>query len=268
MRAITLRVFARLLCLLALAGAASTALAQAGYRVGPGDVLKILVFQANDLTLETRVSEQGTITVPLIGELQVNGLSTSEIERRIERAMREGGFLQRPNVNVNVAQFRSLQVSVLGFVGKPGKFPLEQSRNRLSEVIAMAGGVLPGGADSVTVLRQENGKEVRIDVDLPGLFSDEKVDDVLVRNGDAIYVARAPVFYIYGEVQRPGQYRIERGMTLAQAIATGGGLTLRASDREVRIDRKRGGRRTVARDALVNERIEPDDVIYVRESVF
>lgn len=245
------------------------AAAQSEYRVGAGDVLKILVFQSNDLTLETRVSERGSITVPLVGELAVVGLSTSDIERAIERALREGSFLQRPNVNVNVVQFRSLQVSVLGFVGKPGRFPLEQSRNRVSEVIALAGGVLPGGADTVTLLRQEGGKETRMEIDLPALFSDQKgVADPIVQNGDAIFVARAPMFYIYGEVQRPGQYRLERGMTLAQAIATGGGLTLRATDREVRIEKRRGGRKTVSRENLVREPIEADDVIVIRESIF
>jgi len=242
--------------------------ADSDYRIGPGDNLKILVYQSTDLTLETRVSESGTITFPLIGELAVGGLTTSDVERAISRRLRDGSYLVSPNVNVNVSQYRSLQVSVLGYVNKPGKIILEQSVNRVSELIALAGGITAQGADVVTLTRSGSG-EKRIEIDLPALLStSEGRNDPVVRNGDTIFVPRAPVFYIYGEVQRPGQYRLERDMTVMQALAAGGGLTQRGTERGTRINRRDPNGKLALRAISLDDPVLPDDVIYVRESLF
>jgi len=246
----------------------STVFAQSDYRVGPGDSLKILVFQNADLTLETRVAETGTISFPLIGEFAVGGLATGEIERIITRRLREGGFLVSPSVNVNVSQYRSLQVQVLGYVNKPGRIILEQSVNRVSELIALAGGVTPQGADTVT-LTHAGEVEKHVEIDLPALFSGATAaGDPVVRNGDTIFVPRAPVFYIYGEVQRPGQYRLERDMTVMQALAAGGGLTPRGTERGTRINRRDPNGKLALRPTGLDEPIQADDVIFVRESLF
>jgi polysaccharide export outer membrane protein len=243
--------------------------AQSDYRIGAGDNLKIVVFQSNDLATETRVSESGTISFPLVGELQVAGLTTSDLERMIAKRLREGSFLVNPSVNVNVSQFRSLQVSVLGYVNKPGKIALEQSINRVSELIAMAGGVTPQGGDMVTLFTRAGDGEKRIDIDLPNVFTVTGArNDAIVRNGDTIFVPRAPVFYIYGEVQHPGQYRLERDMTVMQALAAGGGLTQRGTERGTRINRRNSSGKLELRAMNLDDRVDADDVIYVRESLF
>jgi polysaccharide export outer membrane protein len=239
------------------------------YLLGPGDLLRITVFQNPDLTTETRVSESGEITFPLVGAVPAGGRSPSALEAAIADKLRTGGFVNRPQVNVVVTQFRSLQVSVLGQVNRPGRYPLEQSRNRLTEVLALAGGVTPLGGDVVTVVTTENGREKRIEVDVPALVTGGgRNEDPVIRNGDLVYVPRYPVFYIYGEVQRPGQYRIERDMTVQQALAAGGGLTLRGTDRAIRLTRRDGAGKQVVQDAAGNEKLQSDDVVYVRESLF
>jgi polysaccharide export outer membrane protein len=162
-----------------------------------------------------------------------------------------------------------MQVSVLGQVNRPGKYPLEQSQNRLTEVLAVAGGITTLGSDTVTLITQENGKEVKIDVDLPAIINSvDKGKDVVLKNGDVIFVPRYPVFYIHGEVQRPGQYRLERDMTVQQALAVGGGLTIRGTQRGMQISRKEGDGKPVTRDAEPMEAVRADDVIFVKESLF
>jgi len=260
-----------LLALLTVHALAATALGADGgdYALGPGDVVKITVFQNPDLTTETRVAEAGTVTFPLVGQVQAAGQSTAQLERAIAQKLRDGGFVNRPQVNVVVLQFRALQVSVLGQVNKPGRYPLEQSKNRLSEVVALAGGVTPLGADVVTLVTTDNGKEKKISVDLPELIrSGDLSRDAVIRNGDIIFVDRYPVFYIYGEVQRPGQYRLERGMTVMQALAVGGGLTLRGTERGLRISRRDPSGAVTSQDAKPDEAVLPDDVVFVRESMF
>lgn len=261
--------FAPLLAaLLALTVGAAAAQAP-DYALGPGDVVKITVFQNPDLTTETRVAETGTITFPLIGSVRAGGQSPSEVEREIARRLREGGFVNRPQVNVTVVQFKSIQVSVLGQVNRPGKYPLEQTNNRLTEVLALAGGVTTLGADVVTVITNEDGKERKVDVDVPELIrSADKRKDVMLRNGDVIYVPRYPVFYIHGEVQRPGQYRLERDMTVQQALAVGGGLTLRGTQRGMQLTRRDASGKLATRDANPTEPIASDDVLFVKESFF
>ena len=241
----------------------------ADYALGPGDVVKITVFQNPDLTTETRVSEAGTVTFPLVGQVSAAGQSTAQLERAIVQKLRDGGFVNRPQVNAVVLQFRALQVSVLGQVNKPGRYPLEQSKNRLTEVVALAGGVTPLAADVVTLVTTDNGKEKKISVDLPELLrSGDLSRDAVIKNGDIVFVDRYPVFYIYGEVQRPGQYRLERGMTVMQALAVGGGLTLRGTERGLRISRRDRNGAVASQDAKADEAVLADDVIFVRESMF
>jgi len=210
-----------IVALLAVAAAAGAPAQNGDYVIGPGDVVRITVFQNPDLTTETRVSESGTITFPLIGAVPAAGQSASAVEQAVVEKLRDGGFVKRPQVNVNVLQYKSIQVSVLGQVNRPGRFPLDQAQNRLSEVLALAGGILPTGADIVTLVTRENGKEKKVVIDVPGMLQGgDLTKDIPLQNGDVIYVPRAPLFYIHGEVQKPGQYRIERDMTVIQALAT------------------------------------------------
>ena len=238
------------------------------YTLGPGDVVRIQVFQNPDLTTETRVSEKGSITYPLIGAVEVGGLAIAAAEKKIAAALKNGGFVRQPQVNIVLMQMRGSQVSVLGQVNRPGRFPLE-TLSRVSDMLAAAGGATPGGDDFAIVTGLRNGKPFRKLIDIPALYLGEKSDeDIFLAGGDTIYVHRAPVFYIYGEAQRPGAYRIERDMTVMQALAQGGGPTTRGSEWRLRLHRKNaeGGVEKVSPE--MNDVIQPNDIIYVRESIF
>jgi polysaccharide export outer membrane protein len=239
------------------------------YLLGPGDSIRIQVFQSPDLTLETRVSESGSITYPLIGTVQVGGMAISKAEALIARRLEEGGFVIKPQVSLLVLQIRGNEVSALGYFNRPGRFPLETTQTRLSDVMAQAGGIAPIGADTVILVGVRDGKAYRREIDVTAAYtSSQNHEDPLVRAGDVIYAQRAPQVYIYGEVQRPGMFRLERDMTVMQALAEGGGLTLRGTQRGVRVHRRgTDGRIQVIKPEL-DERLQPDDVVYVPESIF
>jgi polysaccharide export outer membrane protein len=240
-----------------------------GYPLGIGDVVRVNVFQQPDMLVETRVSEAGTVTVPLLGPVAVAGVTAKRAEDRIAALLKARGFVREPQVSVTVLQFKSRQVSVLGWVSRPGRYALEEGVYRLSDVLALAGGALPEGSDVVTLVRVVEGRSQKYEIDLPNLFrsGDFSMNPEIIA-GDSIYVARAPLFYIYGEVNRPGPFRIERGMTLMQALAMGGGVTLRGTERNVEIRRRDASGGVVTLKSPLTEPVQADDVIYVRESIF
>jgi polysaccharide export outer membrane protein len=114
-----------------------------------------------------------------------------------------------------------------------------------------------------------DGKPYRVEVDVPALFLDDKSDfNVHVKGGDSVYVGRAAMFYDYGEVQRPGAFRLERNMTVMQGLAQGGGVTTRGSEKSLKVYRhdKSGKLDKLSLDG--SAALEPNDVIYVPESLF
>lgn len=249
--------------------APATAPANQDYRLGPGDAIGVQVYQSPDLSVDARVSESGVISYPLVGSLQLGGLTISEAEKKIADALRTGGFVKVPQVNLVLRQVRGNQVAVLGQVSRPGRFPLETFNTRVSDILAAAGGATATGDDILIVTGQRDGKSFRKVVDIPALFLNPKSDeDILLSGGDTLYINKAPVFYIYGEAQRAGAYRIERGMTVMQALAQGGGPTARGSQNRLRLHRRDAGGKIVETVPQLTDQVRSEDVIYVRESIF
>jgi polysaccharide export outer membrane protein len=243
--------------------------AAAEYRLGAGDVVRITVYQNPDLTLEGRISEAGTLSYPLLGAVRLGGLTVPDAERRIADGLRQGNFVRQPQVSVLVTQVRGNQASVLGQVNRPGRFPIEAADLRLSDLLAMAGGVATTGADVITVVGTRDGRPFRREIDVVNMFrGPNRQEDLLVLNGDVVYVERAPMIYIYGEVQRPGAFRLERDMTVMQGLATGGGLTQRGTERGMRVHRRGPDGKVQVIQPAMDERLRDGDVIYVRESIF
>jgi len=239
------------------------------YRLGPGDGVKISVFQNPDLGLETRVSDTGAISYPLVGSVQIGGLTVAAAERAIADGLKKGGFVLQPQVTLVIQQVRGAQVAVLGQVARPGRYPLESTAMKVTDVLALAGGTAPQGADRVILTGVRNGRRVRAEIDVADLFvawTPEK--DVPVMAGDTLYVQRAPQFYVYGEVQRAGAYRVERQMTVLQALALGGGLSPRGTERGIRIHRRGEDGAVRVTNPQLNDPVQPDDVIVVREALF
>jgi polysaccharide export outer membrane protein len=248
---------------------AATAPAAAEYRLGAGDVVRISVYQNPDLTLETRVTEAGLISYPLLGSIRIGGLGVTAAEKLIGEGLRTGNFVKQPQVTMVLLQVRGNQASVLGQVNRPGRYPIEVADLRLTDLIATAGGIAPTGADTLVVTGTRNNLPFRLEVDFPTLFSaGGQTKDILVLNGDAVWVDRQPMVYIYGEVQRPGALRLERGMTLMQALATGGGLTQRGTEKGIRVHRKGADGNVQVIAPTLDDKVHDADVVYVRESLF
>jgi polysaccharide export outer membrane protein len=237
--------------------------------IGSGDLIRISVFQNPDLTLETRVSESGAITYPLLGSVNIGGLTIDAAEKRIAKGLRDGGFVPQPQVNVSLTQILGNRVSVLGLVGKPGRIPLENLSTTLTELLATVGGIAPGGDDILILIGTRDGKPFRKEIDVPSIYLDAKREnDIVVAGGDIIYVHRAPMYYIYGEVQRAGSFRVERGMTVQQALIFAGGPNARGTETDIRLHRRDSEGQVVKSLPGMFELIKPNDVLYVRESFF
>ena len=237
--------------------------------VGAGDMLHITVFRNPELTTDAKVTDQGTILFPLIGDVKVTGLSPQQVGSRISEMLRQGKYVVNPEVAVSLAQVNSRQVSVLGNVNKPGRYPIDGVNNKLTDFLAAAGGVAGTGSDSVTIVSNSNGQSVKTDVDLTGMFREGNLTkNVVLQPGDTIFVHRAPMVYVYGEVQKAGAYRLEPHMTVMQAIAMGGGLTVRGTERGVRIHRRDASGNVKKLDASLTDPVQGDDVVFVRESLF
>jgi polysaccharide export outer membrane protein len=235
------------------------------YRLGAGDLLKIAVFDHDELGIEARISQSGNITFPLIGQVQVAGLSTRDAELLLARRLIEGGFVKQPQVSVLVSDYQSQKVSVMGQVAKPGQYPLDASK-RVLDALALAGGVLnDSAAEDVTLVRADG---TRVVIDLQKLFNGDPAVNLPVQDSDTVFVAHAAQFYIYGQVQHPGQYKLVRNTSISQAISIGGGLTPRGTQRGAivkRVDAKGKEHKVSVKDEDI---LQPNDVLLIKASLF
>jgi polysaccharide biosynthesis/export protein len=255
------------------AGAAATPAAaptaRTDYVLGAGDMIRVSVFQSPELTLETRIPETGVVGYPLLGPVTLGGLTTSQAEKRIADGLLSGKFLKQPQVSILVLQLRGAQASVLGHAVRPGRYTLELTNTRLSDLMALAGGVAPDGNDILTVSGTRDGQPFRKQIDFRTLFrGGDPSQDVVIQNNDVVFIDKAPEIYIYGEVQKPGMLRLERNMTVQQALAAGGGLTARGTQRGIRIHRKGADGNVQELKPGLQDTLQQGDVIQVPESLF
>lgn len=325
-----------------------SSLAHADYTLGAGDYVKVIVYGDAELTRETRVSEDGVLTMPLIGEVKVGGLTTIESEKRIAEQLKRGGFIANPQVSLLVLEFMSKTVSVLGGVLKPGRYPITrpsdikdmlaeaggltseaseiitvvrgdkrseydlneviERRNlseqdirllggetiyvstrdvavtgqvlrpgkygiqggmrKISDFVALAGGSTELAAETLFFTTQRSGTAVTQEVNIDELFrapASALNKDLLP--GDVIYVPKAPQVYVYGEVQRPSMYKIDKNMTVMQAIAKAGGLTIRGTQRSVKLHRKNAEGAVVKQVPDLTAVLQDEDVLFIEESL-
>jgi polysaccharide export outer membrane protein len=215
------------------------------YLVGADDVLEISIFEwemsEETKTLEFRVSETGMISLPALGAIQVGGKSVQDIQALIEKELSDKGVLQNPRAGVAVKEYRSRRISVIGEVNAPGVYAIHENVTTLMDMLTLAGGPTRDAGQVAYVLRKEKGKfqPVRITVNLQELFDQGTFDlNAVLQGDDIIYVPKAPLIYVYGSVQSPGAYTINRSLRALEAIAMAGGLTHEAAKRECFIVRR------------------------------
>lgn len=231
----------------------------AGYVLGPEDVVDVNVLGQPEFRTQARVEADGTIALPFIGKQQVSGQTPLSLAEAIAARLKSGGYYTNPVATVTITSYASRYVIVLGEVVQPGLQPVNRSY-RVSEIIARAGGLKATGASHV-VLRRMGGEEVKLDFKKLAIGS--QADDPIVLPGDKIFVPEAETFYIYGQVNAPGTFAIQDQMTIRKALARAGGLTPLGSQKRVQVYRN-GQANKVPLEAPVR----PGDVIVVGERLF
>ena len=237
-------------------------------QLGPGDSVSIQVFGQPDVTT-VYVGDDGTISVPLVGNIPVAGISPVEAASRVAKALKDGGYFIDPHVTLMVTQPRSQLVSVLGEVQSSGRYPITP-RTTIVDLLAQAGGVKETASDVGYVLRSDdNGHVNRYPVKLIGMTD---LKDVLptptLLGGDSLVVPRAEHYFVLGEVVSPGKFPIEPSMTVIQAIARAGGINERGSERRIQLKRLgKDGQYSII-PAKPGDAIQADDIIRVKESIF
>lgn len=237
----------------------ATAEPDSAYILGAGDVVEVDVLGQADFRTRARVRSDGTIAVPFLGSVTVQGETTLTLARKLGASLESGGYYSKPIVNVEIASYASRYVIVLGEVGSPGLQPVDRAY-RLSEIIARAGGLRASGADFV-VVRRQNGEELKLS--FAKLASGGNEDDPFVGPGDKIYVPEAENFFIYGQIAAPGAYTLKEGTTLRKAVARGGGLTPSGSEKKISVYRN-GKKQPLSMDEV----IAAGDVVVIGERLF
>lgn len=260
-----------LLLLLCLSVLAAGAIAQGGgYRLGAGDLVRVDVYENPDLATLGRLSEAGVLGFPLLGEVTLAGLTEREAATRIAERLSAGRLVRDPQVSLTVEGFESQQVAILGAVARPGRYPVQPGSTVL-DLLAEAGGLRDEAGERV-VLRRSSGE--RRELPLTALLQGEGGDaDLALRDGDRLFVPSGESFFVYGQVNRPGVYRLQPGMTVMQALSVAGGLTDKGTERGLTISRtptlaQAGTQDPVAIPAQLDQRVQPGDVVHVRESLF
>ena len=237
------------------------------YIIGPGDVVKISVYDNEDLLTITRVSDKGFIILPLLGQVRVNDLTVFQASDIIAK-LYSAGYLVNPQVSVFVQEFKSKKAVILGPVKQPGVIGLS-GPTTLLELISMAGGLAADFGETVTIKRIVAGEDNVILVDIKALVHDGDLkQNVAIQNGDTVYISKANNCYVTGQVKNPDAYICDGNTTILKLITLAGGFTGIASSSGIRIMRMVDGKKTVIKDVEMDTRVQPDDVIVVPESFF
>lgn len=262
-----MKTFITHLCIVLLCFCASASYAN-DYRVGAGDVLSITVYDNSDLATKVRVSPAGTVVMPLLGQVKVDGLTVNTITDKITSLLADG-YLVNPQVNVFVEEFRSKKAVVLGNVRSPGLIELSGPTNFI-ELVSKAGGLEKDAGETATIQRQtKNGKKNVVVVDLVALIEQGDLSqNVPINDGDTVFISKAGMCFITGEVNTPGTYACGDDLTVLKLVALAGGFTGKASKSSLSIVRIIENEKRVFKDVDLYTRLLDNDVVVVPESFF
>lgn len=247
----------------------TTATAQ-DYRIGEGDVVRISIYKQADLETVVRVSNEGTLVMPLIGPVMARGKTVAQLANAISAKLADG-YLMEPHVSVYIEEFRSQKVTILGAVNGPGLYEISGDISFL-ELVSKAGGFTALAGDEAVIERQAGdttpGKQ-KLKVDLKRFL--EKGDtssDISLKDGDSIFIKQAAMFYVNGEIKNPDVYKYQPNMTVIKAVTLANGFTEKAAPSGIRIIRKIEGKEQTLMKVKMDMAILPDDIVVVPESFF
>jgi len=231
--------------------------AGSGYQLGPNDELKISVFGQPDLSTTTRIKDDGTVLLALIGPVPARGKTTSQLAQDIAAGYASGGYLTKPSVSVDVSTYVSRFVTVLGNVPQAGNYPLDRDYT-VASMLAKAGGSTKDGANAVILTPADGSGPVRISLADMGAGAMRPL-----KAGDTLFVPPAEKIYVYGQVQQPGAFSYVPGQSFRQALALAGGPTLAGSTKRIKV--RREGKEIQAK---LDDPVKPEDVLIIREKLF
>jgi polysaccharide export outer membrane protein len=245
---------------------------QAGYRIGKQDIIRIEVAGETELSQELTVSEKGTVSYAMLGELAVERLTATELSELIRKLLIEKKILTQPGVSIAIKEYRSQAATILGEVRTPGKFFMKGSEILL-DVIVQAGG-LTAGAGEITISRTEAGGHRVLTVNADDLLRDRTP----IESGDVIFVRAKPIAQVFvsGDVVAGKPLVFAEGMTVSQAIVMAGGLTRFGSKSKISIRRTEGGQDVILRVNLSDIEkgkakdigLLPNDHVFVGRRIF
>src|SRR5262245_61400715 len=236
------------------------------YKIGPTDTLLITVTGEDALTGKFAVDIDGMFSYPYLNRVKAGGLTAAELQEHITTALR-AGYLRNPQVRVEIDSFRSQSVMVIGEVRQPGKIPMTGPSMTLLEALVAAGSATVQASNEIIVRHKSvDGKESE-DIRINRKELELGRNDIQLRDGDIINVPSAQHFYLEGYVRTPGQYILDPGMTVRQAIALAGGLNERGSDRDIKATRLVKGKMTEV-PLKLDDKVLPNDTIHVRQRFF
>lgn len=237
------------------------------YTIGSSDVLTITVYDHDELKTTVRVSDNGIIIFPLIGNVHVGGLKIPAASEKI-RSLLADGYIVNPQVNIFIEQFKSKKVIILGQILQPGLMEL-QGPTSLLELISQAGGMKEDAGETATIKRTINGEQKTISIDLNALIEQgDSTKNIQILGGDTVSISKKGTCYITGEVNQPNAYPCGRNTTLLKLISLAGGFNGKASDSSIKIVRVINGEKKILEDVELTIPLQPDDIIIVPESFF
>lgn len=254
---------------------------RAEYKIGARDLLDISVFGLKELNRTVRVSEEGNISLPLLGEIHVEDFTKTELEEKLSQLLEEK-YLQNPQVTVFIKEYQSKRVFMLGAVEEPGPYELLGSQTLL-QLISQAGGLTSDAGDEIIIIRKLHdgtNKPIRISIDDLILEGDISLNVTLEPNDIVNIPADKAVFiYVFGQVKEPGALDVKKSNipTLLRAIAQAGGFSDRASKSGVIIKRIDQNGKEIQIKINVKEiikgkrkdiQLKENDIVYVPETIF
>jgi len=246
------------------------------YMIGAQDVLTISVFDEPSLSGKYAVELDGSLAFPLVGRMKAAGLSLRDFESEL-RTRLAAGYFRNPQVNVAIEQYRSQRVFVVGAVKVPGTYALTGDMS-LIEVLAKAGSTTDGAGDEVMLIRghgraaatlPESGTAddiVRVSLkELQG--GPAAARNLALNDGDTVYVPRAQVVYVFGQVKNPGSYPVQSDTTILQVLSLAGGVLPTGAMNRLQVIRVVDGAKKELKVKLT-EGVNPGDTIIVPERFF
>ena len=250
----------------------------ADYVIGARDLVAVTVWNQPSLSGKFTVDADGTLAVPLVGRVPAAGRTVRDLERLLVEKLADG-FLKNPDISITIDDYRSQRVFVVGEVRQPGPIQLT-GRTTLIEILALARSTTAEASKEVVIVRgpagvtptgailpgQPDANEV-IRVDLRALESGALANNLVLRDGDTVFVPRAPTVVVFGQVRSPGVYPITSTTTVVEVLALAGGVADRGASNRIKILRTVGGRKVEVKGRL-NDLVRPGDTLIVPERLF